>query len=198
MPTGIYERTKEYKARRKGRIPWNKGKTGLHSSWNKQVLNPDGSQTCKKCGESKHLSEFGNNASSLTGKSCYCKPCRMKREHERKLADPSQYREEKKRHYLKYRDGYRSRQLKRQFGIDLNRYNEMFAEQEGKCKSCGTHQKDLRLGLSVDHCHKTGKVRGLLCGNCNTALGLLKDDPVLIEKLLTYLADSAQLGVVSA
>ena len=56
------------------------------------------------------------------------------------------------------------------------------------CAVCGKHKSTERYGkLHIDHCHETGTIRGMLCGNCNTALGLLQDDPDNIRELLNYL-----------
>lgn len=63
-------------------------------------------------------------------------------------------------------------------------FKEMLKGQNGKCVICG---KVDRRRLSVDHCHKTGKVRGLLCHSCNVALGLFKDDIKLLKKAIIYL-----------
>jgi len=76
--------------------------------------------------------------------------------------------------------------LKRSFGITPEQYNEMLEAQGCKCAVCGgdciRYDK-----LSVDHDHRTGVVRGLLCHRCNSALGLLQDDEVIIYNLLQYL-----------
>ena len=56
-----------------------------------------------------------------------------------------------------------------------------------KCKICGKHQSELTLSLNVDHCHITGKIRGLLCGNCNKALGLFKDNTKSLKNAINYL-----------
>jgi hypothetical protein len=61
--------------------------------------------------------------------------------------------------------------LKNVYGITLVQYNEMFETQEGKCAICQRHQNELTRTLGVDHCHKTNKIRSLLCKNCNVALG---------------------------
>lgn len=73
------------------------------------------------------------------------------------------------------------------YGITLEDYNNMFASQNGCCKICGTHQSELSKALSVDHCHNTLKVRGLLCGLCNTSLGGFKDNIDLLTKAIEYL-----------
>jgi hypothetical protein len=75
--------------------------------------------------------------------------------------------------------------LKNVYGITLDDYNKMFEKQKGKCAICSKHQNELIRKLSVDHCHRTNKVRGLLCKNCNVALGYYeKYDKELFEKYL--------------
>lgn len=77
----------------------------------------------------------------------------------------------------------------RSYGIDVADYERMFAEQGGACYICGRAPEGKRA-LDIDHCHTTGKVRGLLCSNHNRALGLLGDDPDLLIKSIEYLVKS--------
>lgn len=72
----------------------------------------------------------------------------------------------------------------RTYGISEEEYNILFNSQNGKCKIC--HCVSNRK-LSVDHSHSTGKIRGLLCHNCNVGLGHFKDDPILLQTALEYL-----------
>ncbi len=87
--------------------------------------------------------------------------------------------------------------LKAQHSMTLEEYNMLLAAQENKCAICKQPEtaKD-RLGnlqrLSVDHDHKTGKIRGLLCRHCNYALGRLDDDIGRVRALLTYLESCLQ------
>ena len=78
--------------------------------------------------------------------------------------------------------------LKKLYGISLAQYEKMFASHSGLCDACGCQPtgKRAKAKLQVDHCHGTGFIRGLLCGNCNTALGMLSDSPDKIVKLLLY------------
>lgn len=76
--------------------------------------------------------------------------------------------------------------LKR-FGITLEMYNNMLQEQNNSCAICGKHESEEHQNLSVDHCHTTGKVRGLLCSHCNTGLGLFKDNIDNLQKAIKYL-----------
>lgn len=71
------------------------------------------------------------------------------------------------------------------YRLDMATYQSMYTLQNGCCAICQT-QKD-PIGLVIDHNHKTGKVRGLLCSGCNTALGLLQDSPDVVTAALTYL-----------
>jgi ferric-dicitrate binding protein FerR (iron transport regulator) len=78
----------------------------------------------------------------------------------------------------------------RQLGLTVAAYNEMLAAQGGVCAICKqpeTHQRDKLYTLSVDHCHATGRVRGLLCNLCNRAIGLLRDSADLCAKAAEYL-----------
>lgn len=81
-----------------------------------------------------------------------------------------------------------AKHLLRTYGITEEQRNSMELEQGGLCASCGNPPtgKGHTAKLFVDHCHTTGKIRGLLCHPCNVALGLLRDDPVRIRALLAF------------
>jgi hypothetical protein len=75
-------------------------------------------------------------------------------------------------------------------------YEEMFAEQDGRCAICG---ETSTRRLDVDHCHTTGHVRGLLCNDCNPGIGRLKDDPDRLERGAKYLrAHRDRINALSA
>jgi hypothetical protein len=74
------------------------------------------------------------------------------------------------------------------YGISLEEYNKMLSAQGGSCAICSCVPGLRRL--AVDHNHSTGKVRGLLCGPCNRALGILSDDPALLRAASDYLERS--------
>ncbi len=87
----------------------------------------------------------------------------------------------------------KDRDLKRKFGITLDQYTEMLQTQGGVCALCGEPEKaiDKRSGkpknLSVDHNHDTGKVRALLCTNCNHGIGSLQEDVTRLQKAIQYI-----------
>ena len=93
-----------------------------------------------------------------------------------------------------YPDKFLNYQYKNKYGITLDEYNLMLSDQGKGCKICGSKETVTEKGivrrLAVDHCHETGKVRGLLCGNCNKSLGGFKDSKELLLKAIDYLETS--------
>lgn len=84
----------------------------------------------------------------------------------------------------------RKRHLRALYGMTVEAYDEMAKAQEWCCAIC----RDPVVGpLHVDHDHATGCVRGLLCSNCNTALGKFKDDPKVLEAAIAYIARAADV-----
>jgi hypothetical protein len=87
----------------------------------------------------------------------------------------------------------RNVKLKKKFGITLEEYNQILESQNGVCAICGKEETDTDWRsdkvkqLAVDHNHETGKVRALLCGKCNKAIGLLKDNIQLFQATIDYL-----------
>lgn len=93
---------------------------------------------------------------------------------------------------LKRPDGVKSAQLKRDYGISLKRYREMHAAQGGVCFICGKPETNMTKDgkprmLAVDHDHRTGAVRKLLCTHCNTLIGLARDDIGRLRAAIAYL-----------
>lgn len=81
--------------------------------------------------------------------------------------------------------------LKKTYGVTLEWYEEQLAKQEGLCAICGKPETVIicgkQISLAVDHCHDTGKVRGLLCKTCNTVIGTFNHDINLLNKAIKYL-----------
>lgn len=122
-------------------------------------------KVCRGCQLDKPLTDFHRDATISSGYKARCRVC---------VSGPR-----KKRHNPR-----RDRELKliRRYGITIAEYNEMYVQQLGRCKICLKNAK-----LVVDHCHQTGRVRGLLCDQCNTALGLFKDSKQSLESAISYL-----------
>jgi hypothetical protein len=137
----------------------------------------EGSKRCGKCEEIKSLDEFNRAPERKGGYHGYCKVCL------------EIYNSERYKYDL---EANRSKNLKRLYGIAPEEYQAMFTAQNGECAACGqpetatdSRTKQVR-NLQIDHSHITGKIRALLCKECNNALGLLRDDPERIRLLLRY------------
>jgi hypothetical protein len=79
--------------------------------------------------------------------------------------------------------------LKTLYNLSLEEHQELLVKQLYCCKGCGKPESELKRSLCVDHCHKTGNVRGLLCHSCNLAIGFVNDDITILSKLINYLKD---------
>lgn len=97
------------------------------------------------------------------------------------------------KHWKENPGSYKDYLLQRNFGISLEDYNTLMEAQNGACAICSKlngsdkHNGERTKQLSVDHDHSTGAVRGLLCNDCNRAIGQLKEDPELLRRAADYL-----------
>ncbi len=74
------------------------------------------------------------------------------------------------------------------YNITEEAYRVLDESQNFRCRTCGLHKTETRYGvLDVDHDHKTGQIRGLLCSACNKALGLIKENPTTLLRMIQYL-----------
>ena len=144
------------------------------------------SRKCPSCGLELYYVNIGNrNRSEKSGALCNsCKFYGTKNPAYRHIPHNKgkYFRTEKERKILN-----RYRQLKINFVITEKEYVDMFNLQQGKCKICNTHRNELNENLCVDHCHKSNKIRGLLCRKCNAGLGIFKDNTDIINSALKYL-----------
>ncbi|MEU5725308.1 endonuclease VII domain-containing protein [Micromonospora sp. NPDC047738] len=128
---------------------------------------PDGHRFCADCGTVRPVADFPRNRSDSTGYATYCKPCHNTRTSETK-----------QRLY----GGNREYHLRRRYGVGQKEFDELLAEQGGVCAVCAAPDPE-----HVDHDHRTGWVRGILCFNCNGGLGQFRDSPVRLARAITYL-----------
>lgn len=129
-------------------------------------------RVCTSCGVTKLAIEFPATNSNKGWRSSWCRGCH--------LVNGSRWYDENKERYLR-----------KQYGITLYEYEDMLKRQGGACATCGKREADnAGRALHVDHAHKTGRIRGLLCGNCNRAVGMLRDDPEIVRRVFWYLMDS--------
>lgn len=158
---------------------------------------------CRKC-NIEHLEDmFRKDQSRMNGRHPYCKSCEKlnKREwylknidhvknkaKENRLKNKEQYAATKKKWQQANPDKIRAIALKSNFGISLEQYSLMLQSQHGLCSICKTPPKE-DVWLCVDHCHKTGSIRGLLCDHCNKLLGFAKDSEQILQSAILYLRD---------
>ena len=131
-------------------------------------------KACSKCGEEKDTKDFYKFFDKWSGKhylSSRCKPCHQnyRRENPNK---PKNRKNEK---------------LKLRYGLTYDQWEEMREAENYSCMACGITEEELGRVLDVDHCHATGKARGLLCNACNTSLGRMLDNPDAIRALADYI-----------
>lgn len=85
------------------------------------------------------------------------------------------------------------RDLKRNYGLTIEEYQKMHDAQNGLCKIClQPETRPTSKNLVVDHCHKTGKIRGLLCSKCNAAIGFLRENINIINNCVNYLTKESE------
>jgi hypothetical protein len=154
---------------------------------------------CTGCNQEKPLDSdhFTKDKYDKSGFTYRCKICRNETSRKWNLKNPDKVKEanllnrDKRKKFYSSPEGIvcsRKAHLKRMYGITLDDFNKMLKNQGGKCAICrGTETRDKHKVMAVDHDHKTGKVRALLCFKCNSALGNFNDDPELLKKALKYL-----------
>lgn len=136
------------------------------------LIDPPGQKTCRSCSVVKPVAEFHICSTGSDGLQSRCKAC----------ANATT-------------DADRDRKLRAKYGIGIADYDAMLAAQGGRCRICGTTDPKTKRGeyFAVDHCHATGKVRGLLCVPCNLLIGYAQDDPERLRSAIQYLTGSADL-----
>ena len=155
-----------------------------------QIDTSDGMKPCPKCKERKPLSEFGKTTRSLHGVSTYCKPCTNQMQKDRRSTpEGAQAHRDASKSWREANAGrHADNNARWKYGVDHGTYDAMLAAQGGVCAICKTTESGTRTKrFSIDHCHGSKLVRGLLCVSCNNGLGRFKDDPVRLRKAADYL-----------
>lgn len=130
-------------------------------------------KTCSTCKVEKPESEFHKHRRNKDGLNYTCKNCANARTQQWRLNNPGRARVD---------------QLRYKFDMAPSDYQKLLDSQGGGCAICGRVGPDAEnRSLSVDHNHLTGKVRGLLCGHCNRALGMLQESPKLLRAAADYI-----------
>lgn len=139
----------------------------------REKLIEHGLSYCPKCNQTKPLDNFCKDKYTAFGVSIYCKICD---------------REKGKLRYKNHKDKHINNRLRKKFGITLNEYHDLLKQQNGVCAICGNPPKENKPMLSVDHDHKTKKLRGILCSSCNQGIGLFHDNIEHLANAIKYLS----------
>lgn len=146
---------------------------------------------CKQCHQELPVGSFYPHTSTKDKLLTICKKCHGATTKARREADPL-FREKAKGYTKKFRSqeknkkAERSARYKQKYGITLEEYEVLLAQQNNKCFICGIEHSNNKP-LYVDHCHKTETVRKLLCQHCNSGLGMFRDNPELLIKAADYI-----------
>lgn len=138
-------------------------------------------KVCTKCKVERPLSQYNKYARSPDGYAWHCRLCVASYGAERRK-EP-EFRKRKRENSFRF-----------SYGITIAEYESMFSKQNGLCAICEKPETKLHgrtkkpMSLSVDHCHNSKKVRGLLCSQCNLMLGLANDDIARLQQAITYLS----------
>lgn len=142
-------------------------------------------KTCYGCQRSLPLESFHRHKARKDGRQARCKDCQKQSTYEYRRQNPERASAIARR---SYDNRGRGRQYLRLYGITEEEVNTLRLGQGFKCALCKRHESLSRDGrLAVDHDHETGRVRALLCHDCNTALGKLQDDPALLRRAADYI-----------
>ena len=143
---------------------------------------------CSKCNIKQKLINFHLNCGRRRSdcKKCVSEYSRSYREKNKEIIKKKKKKYHIEKPYIKRRS-----YLKTEYGLSMEDYDKMFKLQKGKCKICKvSHPKNIsHKHLYVDHCHKTGKIRGLLCRGCNFAIGEMEDNILFFKNAINYLKE---------
>lgn len=147
--------------------------------------------SCTRCGETKSEDEFHKRPDKKRGRHYHCKSCNSKYTTTDAARVRGRVKSKRCRDKIKatdpekYKRQWRAWNLKKFYNLTIDDYNEMLAAQNGTCAIC--FQPPGNTNFHVDHNHSSGKIRGLLCSACNTAIGLLNENPEILKSALAYL-----------
>lgn len=150
---------------------------------------------CKQCCHENRVNYYYKNQDECIKKAGDWKKANRDRVNEQVKLDrkinPDKYKNWQQKHMEKEGELYPMKAAARRRKITLEHYQELIDKQNNKCAICKQEETRMHNGkltrLCIDHCHSSGKVRGLLCHACNTAIGKFKDDVTLLNSAILYL-----------
>jgi hypothetical protein len=155
-------------------------------------------KTCYICKTEKPIEQFHRDKVTRDGHTKACRECSNKKSKLYRCKSVEQRAAYAKKKYAENPYMHRDNQLLRLYGITLEQFNDLVKLQNDKCAICQTDNPGNKKNWNVDHDHKTGKVRGLLCWSCNSGIGKLNDNPALLLKAAIYILNSQNAPVEQA
>jgi hypothetical protein len=180
----------KYAQRRKNRIE-NGQKVRRFTTRESRELLKNGLKYCPGCNHVLEIDSF-STMKCRGGIASHCRKC--SNAIARKRSSKPDIKRKRHDEYLVFRRDRRNYKLQLSFGITLEKYEQMLKEQGGVCAICKKTPEENGKSLAVDHCHETNKVRGLLCNNCNVAIGFLGNSQDIAHNTIAYL-DKFEKGV---
>jgi hypothetical protein len=146
------------------------------------LIDGDLSKPCSLCKKELPLKSFHKDKNNVKGfgRAYYCKGCANRKSR-------NYHREKMRNKDAEYQRKKRSAYIKNKHGITVDEYEERVRQQGGLCGICGESIEIDSHKTHLDHCHKTGNKRAMLCNNCNRALGYFKDDVFNLKRAVEYL-----------
>jgi hypothetical protein len=161
----------------------------------------DGRKLCRKCSSFKQLDEFGRDKNKADKLRTYCKECNSNeykkwyyKDSEKSKQVSKEWRDrnpdKRKAMWEKYFITDKKLKMFKTYGLTFGEYEKMLQDQEFKCKTCLIHFSTIPAKqVHIDHCHKSGKVRGILCHRCNISLGTIKENIQTLKNMIIYLEE---------
>ncbi len=169
-------------------IDFPKGRTTCRA-----CLKRRGLKVCSKCQKPKAFANFAKSSAKKDGHHPVCKQCQKPAWKRYYARDPAGNAKRTRDRWAANRPQYRLNKQLRKFGISLEEFQVLVSRAGNLCMICrkpeSRTRKTLLTNLCLDHCHTTGKIRGLLCSACNSGIGLLRDDPLILAAAVRYLED---------
>ena len=144
---------------------------------------------CSNCKEKKELVMFSKNKHTKDGLNTWCKACNaiLAKSWRKVESNKERVKQWRSNNIEKCTAHARKSNLNIKYNMSIKEYNVLLEAQNNKCLLCSKSPEDNGKALSVDHDHQTGKIRGLLCDNCNKGIGFLKENIETLKNAIRYL-----------
>lgn len=156
---------------------YDRARNNIKPRWAQPEDLPADMRCCYKCENILPITMFSKRSEAKSGLRSICKTCDRKHQRE----------------WRKNSSAGREYHLKKSYNLSLEDYRSILESQNGVCVICGKEEtlklRGVTKPLHVDHNHRTGKVRGLLCNECNSGLGRFKDNIELLQSAIQYLRE---------